>query len=249
MRTLSRTVPFLVLAGCAGGSGTDLGPGVLAVYVANETDVAGLFALRAGFGVAVGIEVSTDPAHGGAPLEGAQAAVATVPGDWVPAAEASPGLYLTGLDEALRLPEAGDPVGFDLVHEGRALGLSVAVPPTLRLPLTGYTVAEGESLVVDLPEGWSDRYDHVVATLLSPEGEVVWDSLPTSAGDWLDVLARPPRPTTLTVPAHALQGDRVLAVAFLRQMDLDVAYEGPINEPVSGLWAGSAWLVPVAVTR
>jgi len=30
-------------------------------------------------------------------------------------------------------------------------------------------------------------------------------------------------------------------------MDPAVDYDGPINEPFSGLWAGTAWLVPVQV--
>lgn len=247
MRCLAALLALALPSACTPSAGTDLGPGVLAIYVANETDVAGLFSLRAGFGVAVGLEVSTDPARGGAPLEGGAVAVATVPDQWVDADEVGAGLYRTPLDAALRLPEAGDPVTVAMAHEGRSFGLSVAVPPTLRLPLTAYRVPAGEALVVDLPEGWADRYDHLVATLLTPDGEVVWDSLPTTADGWLDTLARPPRPATLRVPAAALDAERVLAVAFLRQMDPEVAYEGALNEPVSGLWAGSAWLVPVEV--
>jgi hypothetical protein len=244
---------LLCLAACV-PQGTDLGPAVVGVYLANETDVAGLFQLRSGMGIGVALRTGTvgegRDDDEGLWVDGAELALRTDE-RWVEAPALAPGLHTTRFEDALQLPEQGQPVELEAWVDGQRLALSAEVPPVLRLPLAAYSVPRGEDLVVPLPDDWSDRYDHVVSHVLSSAGEVVWHDRPSTPGAWLDTFTDPPRPRRLTVPAQALQGheELVLAVAFLTQLDTVAQFEGPLNEPVSGLWAGSSWLVPLRVTR
>ncbi len=234
--------------GCS-PSGTDLGPAVMGVYLANETDVLGLFQLRSGMGIAVGLETSTRP--DGDDLFDEGLVQFDTSGTWVDAPKVGDGLFRTGFDDAILLPEVGRPVRLQMERDGQLLTLEAEVPPTLRLPLKSLSARRGQDLVIDLPTRWYEQYDHVITHLLYEDGSVAYDTRPTSAGGWLDELASPPKPRNLTIPKEVFepQDDLILAVSFLSQLDSEAVFSDNLNQPVSGFWAGSAWLIPVAVGR
>jgi len=219
---------------------------VLALYLGNDTDVGTLLHLRSGTGVVFATEVTTDGFGPKGALRGAQVGVETG-GILVAAPALSDGAYLTPLAQAASLAPTGR-VGIAVAHRDRELAMEGPVATVLRLPLTSYDGVAGEDLEVQLPERWWRTYPHVVSQLLDANGAVVWTDRPETLEAWIGQLSDPPHPRELRIPGDVLQpGPYVLASCFLQQMDLEVAFDGPINEPFSGLWAGTAWLVPVAV--
>lgn len=101
---------------------------------------------------------------------------------------------------------------------------------------------------MELPARWWRSYTHVITQVLDLDGRIVWTDRPESIDAWILRLADPPQPRRVVVPGRVLdRGSYVVAAAFVDQMDGELAFEGPINEPFSGLWAGTAQLVPLEV--
>lgn len=225
---------------------SDLGPAVLALYLGNDTELLERAELRSGTAVVFATEVHSEGFGPRDALRGAFVEVET-DGIMVGASALSPGAYVTAPREARNLAPT-DHVAVSVTHRGRSLALEGPVAPVLRLPLSAYVGAAGEDLEIELPTRWWRTYPHVVHQVLDAEGTVVWTDRPLDLTAWIERLSDPPRPQVLRIPGEALTpGPHLLASCFLQQMDAELVFDGPINEPFSGLWAGTAWLVPLEV--
>lgn len=235
------------LAGCA-PQPLDLGPALFSVYLGSQTDLADLLSLRIDswsvwmtdlrFGSPVD-ELPIDDAALRVAFGGSRIALETSGG----------GLYgaLSLGNAALSVPP-GTWATVEAIEQGRFVSSSAQIPQVLRLEEEPGPVEAGEPLVVSLPGGWQGDYDHVLASLVTEQG-VVWSNHPSTLRGWLELASGPSEVTDLVVPTEVLAPgtEGALAVHFLRQLDREVIFTGPVNQPVSTFLAGTAWLVPVEV--
>jgi len=241
-----RLLPIALVA-CAPPEGpTELGPAVLSIYLGNDTEVADIVHLRSGSALVFGTEVDTEGIGPRDAIRGASVEVRT--GDTVvPAEGLGQGAYLTDLADARALAPTGE-VSVRLEKDGDVLGMTGPTPDVLVLPLEVLVGDAGEDLEVELPARWWRSYTHVITQVLDLDGRIVWTDRPESLDAWILRLADPPQPRRVVVPGRVLdRGSYVIAAAFVDQMDGDLDFEGPINEPFSGLWAGTAQLVPLEI--
>lgn len=248
----SSLLPILILlvSACEDGQRgrQSLGPAVVGVFLGNDTDLAGFLHLRAGKVLVVAAETALSGIDADATITDATV-TAEVRQQAVIAPEISDGLYETPDGASTSLyATVGDKVGFELVGDSR-LGISAVVPPVLQLEIPLTTYPADEPLVVDFPKRWYDDYDQVLAQVYDQDGEVLWTNHPRTARGWLKVFARSSIARKIEIPKRILEPGEtvVLAVTFLEQLDQDATLTGPLNEPASGFWAGTAWLLPIPV--
>jgi hypothetical protein len=244
-----RPVPAAVLlSGCIPQGGFDLGPALAGIYLGTDTDVEALVTLRAGVWVALLTEVRLDGAPADLPIRDGRVDV-LVDGEVARLTPLPSGPYVTAPVDVPRMLTRPDHFGWLLADAGAGpIAMGAAMPPVLKLGLELDPHPAGEDLEVPLPDGWTDDYDYVLAELVGPEG-VVWTDYPAGVGGWLGWLADPPQPDSIVIPSEALEGGPVaaLGVHFLQQLDRRALFAGPVNEPVSTLVGGTAWLVPLTV--
>ncbi|MFT4624407.1 MAG: hypothetical protein ACI8PZ_003066 [Myxococcota bacterium] len=245
-------LPLLILLTTACEDGQkgrqSLGPAVIGVFLGNDTDLAGFLHLRSGKVVVVAAETALSGIDADATITGATVTAEVGPRAVI-APEIGDGLYETPDGASTSLyATVGDRVGLELVGDDR-LGISAIVPPVLQLeiPLTAYPA--DEPMVVDFPKRWYDDYDQVLAQVYDEDGEMLWSNHPRNARGWLKVLSRSSIARKIELPKRILEPGEtvVLAVTFLQQLDEDADLTGPLNEPASSFWAGTAWLLPIPV--
>jgi len=239
------TACALAAAGC---TSTDiyLGPAVVTIYLGNQSELTDTVTLETGTALVFATEVYGDGIEDSDAIVGAEVTART-DGEAVPAEDIGAGTYLTDIDEASELAPGDDRlVSVSLTEAERTVGLTGPIPEVEALPFDLINVAAGDDLVVELPEGWWDDTPYVVNTLATESGQLLWTDRPERLRDWIETLADPEKPREVVVPGRVVEeGSLLFASCFLRQLDRQVTFDGPINEPFSGLWAGTAKLVSV----
>lgn len=235
------------LAAACAPKDLDLGPAVIAIHLGSDTDLAELLSFRIETWLVWAVDVRFGAPLLELPIEGAEARVA-LDGDRLALAEVGRGLYTTATLGLAPIASEGEQASVEILHGGDRLAMTVRAPPVLRLDALPAPHPAGRDLELPLPAGWQDDFDFLLASLITDAG-VVWSNHPITLEQWSAFVSEPVDDRELIVPGDALiSGQRgALAVHFLRYLDPEVRFDGPIHEPLSMFLSGTAWLVPLEI--